>query len=173
MPTSRKLFICDDISVAITRWIDDLVDQPLRRRGGQHGVQAVGPAAHVLRGGNLVHGGLERCQLRPRRLESAGIGRVLGFGGLLHRQLVVQIQLGGVHRLGGLLGLPRQFIELCQSIVGGVGLHLCGEDACEERHAGYRTDNGSLEDTCDPVRAGRASRFASFNCRDEAVSNCS
>ena len=41
----------------------ELVDQPLRRFGGQHGVHAVGAAAHVLRGSELVDRGLERCQL--------------------------------------------------------------------------------------------------------------
>ena len=28
-----------------------------------------------------------------------------------------------MHGLGGLLGLPGQLIELCQRVVGGIGLH--------------------------------------------------
>ena len=54
---------------------------------------------------------------------------MLRIGGLLHCQLVVQIQLRGVHGLGGLFGLPRQLIELCQSIVCRVGLHMAGDNA--------------------------------------------
>ena len=62
---------------------------------------------------------------------AAGVGGVLCLGGLLHCQLVVQIQLGGMHRFSGLFGLPRQLIELCQSIIGGVGLHMPGDNASE------------------------------------------
>ena len=74
-----------------------------------------------------------------------GIGGVLCLRGLLHCQLVGQIQLGGVHRLGGLLGLPRQLVELCQRVIGGIRLHIPGEDAAEDRYTDYRTDDGSLE----------------------------
>jgi hypothetical protein len=34
-------------------------------------------------------------------------------------------------RLGSLLGLPRQLIEFCQSVVGGFGLHMACDDAAE------------------------------------------
>ena len=66
-------------------------------------------------------GGLHRCH----------VGGVLCIGGLLHCQLVIQIQLGRMHRFSGLFGLPRQLIELCQSIVGGVCLHMPGDNASE------------------------------------------
>jgi hypothetical protein len=56
---------------------------------------------------------------------------VLCIGGLLHCQLVVQIQLGRMHRLGGLFRLPRQFIELCQCVVCRVGLHMACDHSSE------------------------------------------
>ena len=82
---------------------------------------------------NLSTDDLECCQLGLGGLHRCRVGGVLCLGGLLHCQLVVQIQLGGMHRLGGLLGLPRQLIELCQRIVGGVGLHMAGDNASEHR----------------------------------------
>ena len=123
-PTSRKFFICADISVAITRCIGELVDQPLRRRRRS----ASRPGRRC---GRPCTARRRSCRRRIWNVASwtcadstaAGVGGVLGFGGLLDCQLVVQIQLGGVHGFGGLLGLPRQLVELCQRIVGRVGLH--------------------------------------------------
>ena len=107
-----------------------LVDQALRRVGGQHGVHAVGSAAHVLRGSKLIDRRLEGCQLRFGRVDRRLVGRVLRVGGLLCCQLVIQVELCRMHRLGGPLGLPRQFVELCQRVISRVCLHIPGEHAC-------------------------------------------
>ena len=80
---------------------------------------------------NLSTDDLERCQLRLGGFHCCRVGGVLCVGGLLHCQLVVQIQLGRMHGLGGLLGLPRQLIELCQRIVCGIGLHMARDNASE------------------------------------------
>jgi hypothetical protein len=36
-----------------------------------------------------------------------------------------------MHGLSGLLGLPRQLIEFCHSIIGGIGLHMACDNASE------------------------------------------
>ena len=61
-----------------------------------------------------------------------------------------------MHRFSGLFGLPRQLIEFRQSIVGGVGLHMPGDNGSEDHQSSYRTYNRSpkgLKTTCGPVRA--------------------
>ena len=131
-------------------------------------VEAVGPPTHYCAAATLLTEvwNVAICDLG--RFESGGVGGMLCFGGLLHGQLVRQIQLGGVHRLGGLLGLTRQFIELCQGVVGGVGLHLVARIPAK---ASGRLSHlcGSLEDTCEPSACGRASRLRPYNCRDEPL----
>jgi hypothetical protein len=54
---------------------------------------------------------------------------VLLFGGLLRCQLVVQVELRTVHRLGRLLGLAGQFAEFRQRVIGRVGEGICGKNA--------------------------------------------
>ena len=105
--------------------------RPCGEVGGQHRIQTVGTAAHVLRCSKLVDRCLERCQLGLGGIHCCRVGGVLCVGRLLRCQLVVQIQLGGMHRLGSLLGLPRQLIELCQRIVCGVGLHMACDNAAK------------------------------------------
>ena len=54
----------------------------------------------------------------------------------LHSQLVIQIQLRRMHGFGGLFGLTGQFVELCHRIIGGISLHICRENAPEDRNTG-------------------------------------
>ena len=68
----------------------ELVDEVLRRVGGQDRAQTVGAAAHVLRGSNLVDGGLEGRQLRLGGVHGGQVGGVLRLGCLLSCQLVVR-----------------------------------------------------------------------------------
>ena len=138
-----------------------LVDETLRRVGGQHRVHAVGPAAHVLRCSKLVDRRLECCQLRFGGVHRCLVGGVLCIGGLLRCQLVIQVELGRMHRLGGLLGLPRQLIELCQRIVGGVCLHIARRATPPKTiNPAIAPTSGSLKLTArDPRACGRASRF--------------
>ena len=110
----------------------ELVDEALRRVGGQHRVHAAGPATHVLGRGKLIDrrpGKLPAatwpCRPPPGR-RRASPRRPAGC------QLVVQVELRRVHRLGGPLGLPRQLVELCQRIVGGVSLHIAGKNPAEQ-----------------------------------------
>jgi hypothetical protein len=131
----------------------ELVDQPLRRRSGQHGVEAVRAATHVLRSSNLVDTALERCHLHISGIDRRHVCSVLGIGRLLRYKLVLQIELRRVHGLGGFLGLPRQFVQFCQRIGGGVGVHTPGERTPEDHEAGYRTYDRSSNTTCAPVRA--------------------
>ena len=91
----------------------ELVDEALRRIGGQHRVHAAGSATHVLGCSKLIDRSLERCQLRLGRVDCRQVGGMLCVGILLCCQLVVQVELCRMHRLGGPLGLPRQLIELC------------------------------------------------------------
>jgi hypothetical protein len=75
-----------------------------------------------------------------------------------------------MHRLGGLLGLPRQLIEFRQRVIGRIGLHTRSENSSEEHDSSYRSDCGSFKDTGEPMRAVEPQDL-SFKCRNEAVSN--
>ena len=59
---------------------------------------------------------------------STVLSRVFFGGGLLGGHLLVEVELGAVHRLGGLLGLARKLAELCHRVVGWVGHHVRGAD---------------------------------------------
>ena len=128
----RKLAICADISLAITRctasWSmsfcgDSAVRMRVQTRRCDH------PCIARQRILSTAIWNVASCALAVSA--AATIGGVLGIGSLLCSQFVIQIELCRVHRLGGLLGLPRQLIELCQRIIGRVGLHIRGEDAEE------------------------------------------
>ena len=121
---------------------------------------------------NLSTAALEGCQLRLGRVDRGLIGGMLRLGLLLAGQLVVQVELGRMHRLGGPLCLPRQLIELCQRIVGRVGLHICGENAAEQRQSRYRTYDGSLNCARGPLRTVERQDFVSSNCRWQVAPNC-
>ena len=147
------------------------------RRCGESAVSMasmpLGAATHVLRGGKLVDRALEGCQLRLRRVDRGLIGGVLRLGLLLAGQLVVQVELGRMHRLGGLLGLARQLVELCQRVIGRVGLHISGENPAEQRQGRYRTDDGSLNSARGPLRTVEPQDLRPSNCRWQAAPNCS
>jgi len=103
--------------------------------------------------GTFVDGVLEVREFGSRGVECGEVARVLGLGLLLDGELVVQIELGGMHQLGGLLGLPRQIVQLCQRVIGGIRADLSGQRGASHGHADDRTDEGSPKTIDGPVRA--------------------
>jgi hypothetical protein len=104
----------------------ELADQLLWRLGCHDGGHTVGTATHICGSRKLVDAGLKGCQSCLRCVRGGHVVGVLLLGRLLCSQLVVQVELRAVHRFGGLLGLPRQFAELCHRVVGRVGQHIAG-----------------------------------------------
>ena len=85
-----------------------------------------------VRGGKLVDGALEGGQACLCSVHGGLVVRVLLVRRTLGRQLVVQVELRAMHRLGGLLGLTRQLVELCQRVIGRIGHGICGKNTRED-----------------------------------------
>jgi hypothetical protein len=80
-----------------------------------------------------------------------------------------------MHGFSGLFGLPRQLIELCQSIICRVGLHMPGDYASENHQPSYRAYGGppeGMKTTCDPVRAAEPQDLRPSDAVTETASNC-
>ena len=66
--------------------------------------------------------------------------------GPLRNQLVVEIELRAVHRFGGLLGLPRQLVELCRGVNRRVGQHIARGHPAQRNESGQREDSKAHSD---------------------------
>ena len=107
--------------------------------------------------------------MRLGGVECGQVAGVLIVGVALELQLLVEIELSRVHRLGQLFGLAGQFVQLCQSVLGRIG--ECGA-------APQRSGGGKAHDRTDHRLADNGFRyelelklqdFASFDCRQRTI----
>ena len=110
-----------------------------------------------------------------RGLEGGDIAGVFAIRLDLDLDLLVQIDLGRIHRLGELFGLPGKLVELGQRVLGGIG--ECG--GAPDAGDGRSTDDCAHERLPDnEIRQGRAVKlqdFESFDCVDStrrSACNC-
>ena len=85
----------------------------------------------------------ERLGIAPSKKSGELFGQIIGVltvGLDLDLNLAVQVELCGMHGLGELLGLPREFGELGQSVLGRVGEGRRGPDAGDSRNTDDDTD---------------------------------
>ncbi|BBX87304.1 hypothetical protein MAUB_51770 [Mycolicibacterium aubagnense] len=94
---------------------------------------------------------------------------MLGVGGLRGSQLLVQIQLRGVHGLSGLFRLARQLVELCYGVVRRIGQDVAREYTAEYGEPRDRTGYWSFKTAYGAVCAVKTQDFASFNCGFEPL----
>ena len=80
-----------------------------------------------------------------------------------------EIELRGVHGLGGLFRLTRELVQLCYGIVGRIGHDVARKCATKYGEPRDRTGYWSFQTAYGAVCAVETQDFASFNCGFEPL----
>ena len=91
---------------------------------------------------------------------------MLLVGGLLDLNLLVEVDLGGVHGLGELFGLAGKLVELGESVLGRVGHGGGTPHTSDGRHTDDCPDQRLADNEIRHERAVKSQDFESFDCVD-------
>jgi hypothetical protein len=98
-------------------------------------------------------------------VECGEVVRVLGIGLALELNLLVEVELGRVHGLGELFGLPGKFLKFGQCVLG----RICGSRAAQDGGHGRQSDDkpghGFVDNAFRRECVVKFQDFASFDCR--------